>query len=373
MKIALFYNLNFGGAKRVVYEQVKGLKKLGHGIDVYTLDDKKDIFDTSLFADDVFIYPVRSKKRHSQLVSKLKNDLYIFFDLKKVHQKIAKDIDSRGYDIVFAHPDKLTQAPFLLRYLKTPSVYYCQEPLRIVYEYALRFKDSVGLTKKIYEEGTRYIRKKIDRTNTRAADHHLASCLHIRERMIEAYDVYPDISYPGIDNVVFKKTKTKKTNTVIFVGGKDVVTDGYDLVQQAIKLIPAKKRPKLLVVSWKKSNEDRLSDKELVSLYNSAVTVLCLSRLETFGLVPLEAMSCGVPIIATNISGHRETVINNKTGFLVEFHPREIAGKIKYLIENPTEATRMGEEGILHVDKFWSWEKVILPLEKTLSAYIRKT
>lgn len=373
MKIALFYNLNFGGAKRVVYEQVKGLAKRGHTVDVYTTDTKIDIFDTTPFANAIFAYPGQLKKRGSKFMSRLQNDAYAFFQLRNVHKKIATDIDSEDYDIVLVHPDKLTQAPFLLRYVKTPSVYYCQEPLRIAYEYSLRFKDNVGVAKRLYEEGTRYIRKQIDRTNVRMSDYHLASCLHIRERMIEVYDVYPDISYPGIDNMVFKKIKTKKTNLVIFVGGKDVATDGFDLASQAIKLIPAKKRPKLLVVSWKKSNEDRLSDKELVSLYNSAVTVLCLSRLETFGLVPLEAMSCGVPIIATNISGHRETVINNKTGFLVEFHPREIAEKIKYLIENPTEATRMGEEGILHVDKFWSWEKLILPLEKTLSAYIRNT
>ena len=45
MKIAIFYNVAFSGAKRVVLEHVKGLKLLGHTVDIYTTDQANDNFD----------------------------------------------------------------------------------------------------------------------------------------------------------------------------------------------------------------------------------------------------------------------------------------------------------------------------------------
>src|SRR3990167_8180725 len=140
MKIAIFYNLAFGGAKRVVQEHVKGLVNKGHIVDIYTVNAEKDIFDPSIFSSNTFNYSI-SMVSPSSFIERIKKDYTNFFKLKTLHKQIAKDIDARGYDIVLAHPDKLTQAPFLLRFLDTPSAYYCQEPLRIVYEYSLRFKE----------------------------------------------------------------------------------------------------------------------------------------------------------------------------------------------------------------------------------------
>ena len=51
MKIAIFYNITFSGAKRVVMEHVKGLKLLGNSVDVFTTDTKTDIFDPGQYAN----------------------------------------------------------------------------------------------------------------------------------------------------------------------------------------------------------------------------------------------------------------------------------------------------------------------------------
>ena len=72
MKIAVFYNLAFGGAKRVVQEHVKGLVGLGHTVDVYTTDQGSDIFDPGKYASSVFVYPqVGEKNILSRSISKL--------------------------------------------------------------------------------------------------------------------------------------------------------------------------------------------------------------------------------------------------------------------------------------------------------------
>lgn len=363
MRIAVFYNLSFGGAKRVVYEQVKGLVNIGHTIDIYTTDSEEDIFSPHRFSTNTYSYKIPNLN----LLNRIEKDFFNFNSLSKVHKKIANDIDSRSYDLVLVHPDKLTQAPYLLRHLKSPSYYYCQEPLRIVYDYSLRFKDKVFIGKKIYEEATRLIRKKIDRENTRSATYTIASCYHVRERMIEAYEVYPYVNYPGIDSNILEPKKVKKKNQVLFIGGRNVVYDGYDLAEKAVSLISKDIRPELVVVSWQKNNKNRLSENELAKLYSESIVTLCVSRFETFGLTPLESMACGTPVIATKVSGHRETVKDLKTGYFVEYDSQQIADTITNFIKNPKKRKEMGENGRNYVVKEWRWNKRIIELEKILT------
>lgn len=372
MKIAVFYNLAFGGAKRVVLEHVKGLKNKNHLVDLYTTDLESDDFNSSQFCDNTYQYTFNHNRLSFPVIEKLVNDYGDFFVLRNLHQKIAAEIDKRRYDVVLVHPDKFTQAPFVLRFLKTPSAYYCQEPLRIAYEYSLRLKENVGFLKRSYEEGTRLYRKWIDRQNVRRASSTIASCYHIRERMIEAYDVYPKVVYCGIDDTVFRPMKQEKNNQFFFVGSTAISIDGYDLVEKALHLIPGNLRPKLKVVSWQRENKKRLTDKELVEIYNQSIVTLCLSRFETFGLVPLESMACGTPVIATRVSGHRETVVDNETGFLVDFDPKEIAEKLMFIIRNPSKVITMGKNARKRIENSFTWEMQIDTLEKILIELVRK-
>lgn len=369
MRIAVFYNLSFGGAKRVVFEHVKGLRNKGHILDLYTVNPQNDIFDPSLFCKNTYNYKINLTLTYP-FVERFIRDYKNFFTLKNLHKKIAADIDSRDYDIVLVHPDRLTQAPFLLQFLKTPSVYYCQEPLRIVYEYAYRLREKVDFLKRIYEESTRLYRKQIDRQNVRCASFTIASCYHIRERMIEAYEVYPKVAYCGVDEKVFRLNKREKKNKVLYIGSADVSTDGYDLAKKALEYISIDIRPKLYKISWKKENGERLSEEELVKIYSQSIVTLCTSRFETFGLVPLESMACGVPVIATKIGGHRETIIDGETGFLVDFDPKEIAEKITLFLKNPQLSDDMGKKGRKWVEKKWTWKIQIQNLEKLLKEFL---
>src|ERR1035437_1415644 len=297
MKIAVFYYIKFSGAKRVVQEHVKGLKALGNSVDVYTTDGAIDIFDPGKFADNKFFYNFNPSELNIPILKRIKADFIdTFLNLKRLHKQIAKDIDLKKYDVVLVHTDINTQAPFLLRYLQTQSVYYCLEPLRNAYEYSLRLKGNFSFLNLFYENINRWFRKHIDRVNTLSAKNILTLSLFARERIIAAYDLYPKISYLGVDESVFKPLKTKKEKQVLFIAEKDPIC-GYDLALEAIASIPAAIRPKLKLVSWKKNNGDRLSEEELVELYNGSLITLSLSRFDTFGLVTLESMACGVPVI----------------------------------------------------------------------------
>src|SRR5690606_24838394 len=124
--------------------------------DVYTTDPHKDIFNFEIEADNFFVYKYSEHVGKLPFISRGINDLKTFYYLKNLHKKIAKDIDSKKYDIVIIHPDKITQSPFLIRYLKTNNLYFCQEPLRMVYEYVLRVdRKRIGNIKYLYEVLTR--------------------------------------------------------------------------------------------------------------------------------------------------------------------------------------------------------------------------
>ena len=172
----------------------------------------------------------------------------------------------------------------------------------------------------------------------------------------------------GIDTKVFRPKNIKKQNQIFFVGNKNVWNDGYDLVIKSISKIEAENRPRIKTVEWIKNNSERLTDEELVDLYNQSFATLCLSRLETFGLVPLESMACGTPVIATNISGHRETMLNRKGGFLVEFDADEIATKVIELSKNQ----RHSNYARSHTKKNWDWEKRFEEFEKLLFILVSK-
>jgi glycosyltransferase involved in cell wall biosynthesis len=77
------------------------------------------------------------------------------------------------------------------------------------------------------------------------------------------------------------------------------------------------------------------------------------SVLEGFGLVLLEAMAAGVPVVATNVDGIKEVVIDGESGILVlPKNPEAIADAVMSIIENPRLAKGLVEEGIKRAQSF---------------------
>ena len=103
----------------------------------------------------------------------------------------------------------------------------------------------------------------------------------------------------------------------------------------------------------------RAVSQERLSMYYNAADVFVLpSYYESFGLVALEAMACGVPVIASRVSGPRSFVKPGVTGYLIERRcPEPFAQRLDVLLHNPTLRESMGRAARSQAEKM-GWDMV---------------
>lgn len=112
---------------------------------------------------------------------------------------------------------------------------------------------------------------------------------------------------------------------------------------------------------------------DLVALYSMAAVFVCPSVYEPFGIINLEAMACGTPVVATAVGGIKEVVKHEETGLLVPFDfqcpenhtpktaahfARELAAAINRLLADPKTRAAMGKKARRHVERHFSWKSV---------------
>jgi glycosyltransferase involved in cell wall biosynthesis len=87
----------------------------------------------------------------------------------------------------------------------------------------------------------------------------------------------------------------------------------------------------------------RVARSNVPQLIRSADLVMSLGSCDPYGQVALEAMSCGVPVVASSTGGHLDMVVDNVTGILVRpDRPVEVARRVRALLGDPTRLTALG-------------------------------
>jgi len=102
-------------------------------------------------------------------------------------------------------------------------------------------------------------------------------------------------------------------------------------------------------------------------LLRSADAVVTVPWYEPFGIVPLEAMACGRPVVASAVGGMLDTVLPDGTGVLVPPRdPAALAEAVGRLLDDPARRERYGRAGAAWVRSRFTWEHVA---QGTLEAY----
>ena len=105
---------------------------------------------------------------------------------------------------------------------------------------------------------------------------------------------------------------------------------------------------------------------ELPALIRSADVVLCLPWYEPFGIVPLEAMACGVPVIGTAVGGLLDTVIDGVTGLLVPPHRPDLAAEATtQLLDDDGRRRSYGTAGVVRTRALYGWTTVARATERS--------
>ena len=108
---------------------------------------------------------------------------------------------------------------------------------------------------------------------------------------------------------------------------------------------------------------------DLPAVLRSADAVVCTPWYEPFGIVPLEAMACGVPVVASAVGGLIDSVVDGMTGLHVP--PRDagaIAAALATLLDDPERIRELGAGGRRRVEARFSWEQVAADTER---AYLK--
>ena len=110
-----------------------------------------------------------------------------------------------------------------------------------------------------------------------------------------------------------------------------------------------------------------LTEEETIAFYSGAKVFISPSVYEPFGIMNLEAMACGRPVVSTRVGGIKDVVVDGVTGFLVTPGDVEgIAKNVNTLLAEAEIGEAMGTKGRARVEAEFSWSRIA---EKTVSLY----
>jgi D-inositol-3-phosphate glycosyltransferase len=261
---------------------------------------------------------------------------------------------------------------------------------------------------KSYDELDPEIRIKGEKNITRFADKLIAATANEKEQLIKLYHVNPEkieVCPPGVDTSRFYPIPQdeakefigipKNEKMLLFVGRIEPLK-GIDILIKAIAQLQKSDILStcphyLFVIGGDPEIDDREMNNEMGKLkelcnqlgvedmvlflgkrdqdslqyyYSAAEVVIMPSHYESFGMVALEAMACGIPVIATQVGGLQHLVQHEKTGFVIpDDDPTALEEKITQLICNSSIRDKMSRESVKYAKSF-AWENIVDKLKK---------
>lgn len=170
-----------------------------------------------------------------------------------------------------------------------------------------------------------------------------------------------------------------KKTTLLFVGRLDRRKGFLNLLETFFKIKPDYPNLQLKVVGpfdskacepyQKMAQAHHVTDIEFVGYiapeklpeYYHSADIFCAPSIgyESFGLVLLEAMAAGLPLVASDIAGYRSVVTDGREGLLVPpGQPSRLARALRQLLDNPHQRYQMGQRGRLKAAGY-SWDRIV--------------
>ncbi len=404
MRIAVWYNLPSGGAKRALHYHIRGLVERGHTVESWCPPsvDQTYLPLGEMIAEHVVPMDWRPNYDRSLLDRLLRprHDILVGHEVITRHSRVcAQQINAGGFDVFLAHPCQYLCAPPIGRFIQIPSVFYIQEPRRVLFEASPEppwlglpsdtpgWWRPAGLLARMESAARiRRVRRdaRLEVENADAFDEILVNSLFSREGVLRAYGLDARVCYLGVDTDLFVPQGKPRGDFIVGVGAV-APAKNLHFVIESLALVPPP-RPQFV---WVGNVSDsryieqvkrlarerevdftirmRVSDDELLDLLNTARMMAYAPRLEPFGYAPLEANACELPVVAVAEGGLRETILDGVTGLVVEPDPAAMAQAITRLRDDPAYAAQLGKNGRRVVSERWSVGAAVDRLERRLN------
>jgi len=362
------------GIGNYVYGLSTQLIKKGHSVTVITRGSRgkkqKETIDGIEIIRAPFLpmYPLYMKI-HSIYVNKLFQSLESRFDIVHIHSPLSPIVDTKLPVLATIHTP-----------MKTDTL--------------ASFNENKNLRTAVWRLSGRYITYPLEVDLIKRANVITVVANSVAQELKE----YPTqnkkiiVMGNGIDNTIFKPVEKKNEKKYILFTGRLSYRKGlFDLIECG-KYICEKYPDISFIITGSGILSDTLQERinelglakqfkflgfvtreELIKLYQNATLYVLPSHYEGLPTVLLEAMSCGLPVIATAVSGNLDVITHGKNGILVPpKSPEKIAEAISLLLEDEQIRKKLGENARKTIEEKYTWDILSNNYLKYYTSLIRK-
>lgn len=317
MKVAIVHDwlVTNAGAEKVL----RAILDIYPDADIFSLVDFLNEKDRKLvlngkYAQTSFIQNLPFAKKH------FRNYLPLF-------PKAIESLNVSEYDLIIS--SSWAVAKGIKKNKKQLHICYCHTPIRYAWDLYEEYTSSLKQPKKfIVQKTLEYIRRWDAKTLERV-DYFIANSSYVKERIKRIYKRDATVIYPPVDMTQFCLSETKKE--YYLTASRLVPYKKTKLIVEAFNNMPDKK---LIVIgageeyesiqAIAKSNIALMGyqDDRVLIEYMQNARAFVYAAVEDFGIVPIEAMACGTPVIALNEGGTAETIVDNVIG--VHFNKQNV-------------------------------------------------
>lgn len=345
MKIAILMDKlsNKGGIERIVLLQAKELNA-----DIYTGKiERETTFEGFKDLNIIEINKTNLPQRVWSIYNRLK----------------FKNLKLKDYDLVISH----SGASLGVRHKNL--LWFCCSPTIWLYSTTDEDLKDLSKLKRNLIKSLFPIIKFIDKSNVKNAKNIITISENVKQRVKEIYNRDSTLIYPPVN---LKDFKFIESGDFYLSPARLTPYKRVDVIVKAFQKMPDKK----LIVSGGGSDLEKIkelaegyknievlgwvSDKKLSDLYGKCKCVIASSYFEDFGMIATEGMSAGKPVIAPNDKGFAESIIQDKTGYLIDPTEENIINAVKKIDKRDTLAMR---EDCEERAKFFSEDKFLEKLK----------
>ena len=376
MKIVLVlpHLTRIGGAARYAWE-------LGE----FLTDKGDEVIIVSLYTDEKLYDSQKIKIINLADRTFLPQSIKFWTNLQSIREKLSNIVKKEKPNLVlFNHfPSTLLAQKF-----DQIPVLCCPQDVELLYSDT--YIKNLSVFTRIFWKFFRLFVRYDDKTKWKNFDHVICNSNFSGKKLLDKYNVKATLVYPGANTQVFlPMEKNLEEKTILLVADGRVRRADFAL-KNIKKILDKRKDFRIWIVGGigdydvelknfvkKEKMENfvtffgRVSDSKLRELYAQAHIFIMLQKIQPFGLVFTEAMSCGTPVVACKPGGTEEIIEDGETGFLIDEYDGEMLNKcIEKILDKPELSVSMGLKGRQKVKEEFESSKQYDKMRDLLQSWI---